>query len=313
MREAIATGASIEEAKDKAVEMLGNVGNHEVEFEVIDLPQKKILGLFGGNPAKVRAYVEALDNKPAKKQADKKSVDKKVNEQKAQPAKKQAEKPAKKEEAKPEKKNDKPVTYGVKNAEGTVNFVKDILSHMDIGEFTITSTDIENGIKIDIDGEGMGAVIGRRGETLDAIQYLASLHCNHGEEGDFRRVVLDTSGYRDKREKTLQALAAKTARHVLRSGRNQSLEPMNPYERRIIHTAVQDIDGVTSWSVSDGKNRRVIIGFEKGSEPAPRPRNNGRGGNSRRSAYGNKPKANTTPAAEPKNETGDGPMYGRIG
>ncbi len=312
MREAIATGASIEEAKDKAVEMLGNVGNHEVEFEVIDLPQKKILGLFGGNPAKVRAYVEALDNKPAKKQADKKPVDKKVNEQKAQPAKKQAEKPAKKEEAKPEKKNDKPVTYGVKNAEGTVNFVKDILSHMDIGEFTITSTDIENGIKIDIDGEGMGAVIGRRGETLDAIQYLASLHCNHGEEGDFRRVVLDTSGYRDKREKTLQALAAKTARHVLRSGRNQSLEPMNPYERRIIHTAVQDIDGVTSWSVSDGKNRRVIIGFEKGSEPAPRPRN-GRGGNSRRSAYGNKPKANTTPAAEPKNETGDGPMYGRIG
>ena len=312
MREAIATGASIEEAKDKAVEMLGNIGNHEVEFEVIDLPQKKILGIFGGNPAKVRAYVEALDNKPAKKQAEKKPADKKPAEKKAQPAKK-AEKPAKKEEAKPEKKSEKPVTYGVKNAESTVNFVKDILSKMDIGEFTISSTDIENGIKIDIDGEGMGAVIGRRGETLDAIQYLASLHCNHGEEGDFRRVVLDTSGYRDKREKTLQALAAKTARHVLRSGRNQSLEPMNPYERRIIHTAVQDIDGVTSWSVSDGKNRRVIIGFEKVSEPAPRPRNGGRGGNGRRSSYGSKPKANTTPAAEPKNETGEGPMYGRIG
>lgn len=312
MREAIATGASIEEAKDKAVEMLGNIGNHEVEFEVIDLPQKKILGIFGGNPAKVRAYVEALDNKPAKKQVEKKPADKKPAEKKAQPAKK-TEKPAKKEEAKPEKKSEKPVTYGVKNAESTVNFVKDILSKMDIGEFTISSTDIENGIKIDIDGEGMGAVIGRRGETLDAIQYLASLHCNHGEEGDFRRVVLDTSGYRDKREKTLQALAAKTARHVLRSGRNQSLEPMNPYERRIIHTAVQDIDGVTSWSVSDGKNRRVIIGFEKGSEPAPRPRNGGRGGNGRRSSYGSKPKANTTPAAEPKNETGEGPMYGRIG
>ncbi len=316
MREAIATAASIEEAKDKAVEMLGNIGDHEVEFEVIDLPQKKILGIFGGNPAKVRAYVEALDNKPAKKPAP----EKKAAEKKAAPAKK-TEKPAKaaapkaekKSEApKAEKKNDAPVTYGVKNAEATVNYVKDILSKMDIGEFTVTSTDIENGIKIDIDGEGMGAVIGRRGETLDAIQYLASLHCNHGEEGDFRRVVLDTSGYRDKREKTLQALAAKTARYVLRSGRNQSLEPMNPYERRIIHTAVQDIDGVTSWSVSDGKNRRVIIGFEKGSEPAPRPRSGGRGRNDRRS-YGNKPKANTTPAAEPKNETGDGPMYGRIG
>ncbi len=307
MREAIATGASIEEAKDKAVEMLGNIGDHEVELEVIDMPQPKILGIFGGKPAKVRAYVEGLDNKPSKKPVS----EKKPIEKKAAPAKK-AEKPIKKEEPKIEKKSDAPVTYGVKNAESTVNFVKDILSHMDIGEFTVTSTDIENGIKIDIDGEGMGAVIGRRGETLDAIQYLASLHCNHGEEGDFRRVVLDTSGYRDKREQTLQALAAKTARHVLRSGRSQSLEPMNPYERRIIHTAVQDIDGVTSWSVSDGKNRRVIIGFEKGNEPAPRPRSGGRGSNGRR-PYGNKPKANTTPAAETKNETGDGPMYGRIG
>lgn len=322
MREAIATGATVEEAKDKAIEMLGDIGDKDVEFEVIDLPQKKLLGLFGGNPAKVRVYVESLDNEPSakaeKKIAEKRPVEKKVSApQVKKPEKKAERKPeptAKKGEApKIEKKDDTPVTYGVKNPEGTIQYVKDILSKMDIGEVTVTSIDIENGIKLDIEGEGMGAVIGRRGETLDAIQYLASLYCNQGEEGEFRRVVLDTSGYRDKREKTLQALAAKTARQALRSGRNQSLEPMNPYERRIIHTAVQDIDGVTSWSVSDGKNRRVIIGFEKGSEPAPRPRSNSRGGR-RSSGRSSAPKkANATPAAAPKNETGDGPMYGRIG
>lgn len=317
MREAVATGATVEEAKDKAIEMLGDIGDRDVEFEIIDLPQKKLLGLFGGSPAKVRVYVDSLDNDPPAKK-EKRPVEKKVSvPQGKKPEKKSEKKPEPKAETadapKNEDKGDVPVTYGVKNAEGTIQYVKDILSKMDIGEVTITSTDIENGIKLDIEGEGMGAVIGRRGETLDAIQYLASLYCNHGEEGEFRRVVLDTSGYRDKREKTLQALAAKTARQALRSGRNQSLEPMNPYERRIIHTAVQDIDGVTSWSVSDGKNRRVIIGFEKGSEPAPRPRSNGRGGR-RSNGRGSAPKkANTTPAAEPKNETGDGPMYGRIG
>ncbi len=333
MREAIATGATVEEAKDKAIEMLGNIGDFDVEFEIIDLPEKKVLGLFGGKEAKVRVFVEGLDNEKAKK-ADKKNdkkvqvkadnkgnnkAEKKNDKNKGEKtdltkakSEKKAEKAAeaKVEKAKDEKKN-KPVTYGVKNAEGTVKYVKDILDNLDIGEFTITTTDIENGIRLDIEGEGMGAVIGRRGETLDAIQYLASLYCNQGEEGEFRRVVLDTSGYREKREKTLQALAAKTARHALRSGRNQSLEPMNPYERRIIHTAVQDIDGVTSWSVSDGKNRRVIIGFEKGSEPAPR--NRSQRGDRRPNRGGAPKKAVTTPSAEPKNETGEGPMYGRIG
>ncbi len=326
MREAIATGATVEEAKDNAIVLLGNIGNADIEFEIIDLPQRKVLGLFGGNPAKVRVYVESLDNEPAKKQSEKKPVEKKSTPVKDKKPEINAEKKSnnkaakaetisdKKETVKPENKSEKPVTYGVKNVESTIAYVKDMLEKMDIGEFTITSTDIENGVKLNIEGQGMGTVIGRRGETLDALQYLASLHCNHGEEGDFRRVVLDTSGYREKREKTLQELAAKTARQAIRSGRNQSLEPMNPYERRIIHTAVQDIDGVTSWSVSDGKNRRVIIGFEKGSEPAPRPRSGGRDGRrpSRNSAQSAPKKANTTPAAEPKNETGDGPMYGRI-
>ena len=314
MREAVSTGASVEEAKEKAIEMLGDIGDADVEFEIIDLPEKKVLGLFGGKEAKVRVFVESLDNDlPKEKAKPEKKAEKKV-EKKAEKSEKKADKKAEKKAEKEIKSADeKPVTYGVKNVDGLIKYVKDILDHMDIGEVTITSTDIEKGVKLDIEGEGMGAVIGRRGETLDAIQCLASLYCNQEEEGEFKRVVLDTSGYREKREKTLQALAAKTARQALRSGRNQSLEPMNPYERRIIHSAVQEIDGVTSWSVSDGKNRRVIIGFEKGSEPAPRARSS-RGGRLRNSSRSSAPKGvNTAPAKEPVNELGEGPMYGRIG
>ena len=316
MREAISTGASVEEAKEKAIEMLGDIGDADVEFEIIDLPEKKVLGLFGGKEAKVRVYVESLDNDPPKteKKAEKK-IEKKADK-KNDKTEKKADKKAEKQDKKAEKEaknDDKPVTYGVKNVDGLIKYVKDILDHMDIGEVTITSTDIEKGVKLDIEGDGMGAVIGRRGETLDAIQCLASLYCNQEEEGEFKRVVLDTSGYREKREKTLQALAAKTARQALRSGRNQSLEPMNPYERRIIHSAVQEIDGVTSWSVSDGKNRRVIIGFEKGSEPAPKARSS-RGGRSRNSSRSSELKSTSTaPAKDPVNELGEGPMYGRIG
>ena len=321
MREAISTGASVEEAKEKAIEMLGDIGDADVEFEIIDLPEKKVLGLFGGKDAKVRVFVESLDNDmPKANEKTEKKAEKKAEktEKKFEKVDKKAEKKAeKKTEKKAEKEqkadDEKPVTYGVKNVDGLIKYVKDILDHMDIGEVTITSTDIEKGVKLDIEGDGMGAVIGRRGETLDAIQCLASLYCNQEEEDEFKRVVLDTSSYREKREKTLQALAIKTARHALRSGRNQSLEPMNPYERRIIHSAVQEIDGVTSWSVSDGKNRRVIIGFEKGSEPAPKARSS-RGGRSRNSSRSSAQRnVNTAPTKEPVNEFGEGPMYGRIG
>ena len=320
MREAISTGASVEEAKEKAIEMLGDIGDADVEFEIIDLPEKKVLGLFGGKDAKVRVFVESLDNDmPEVKENTEKKTEKKAEktEKKFEKVDKKAEKKAeKKTEKKAEKEktdDEKPVTYGVKNVDGLIKYVKGILDHMDIGEVAIAATDIEKGVKLDIEGDGMGAVIGRRGETLDAIQCLASLYCNQEEKGEFRRVVLDTSGYREKREKTLQALATKTARQALRSGRNQSLEPMNPYERRIIHSAVQEIDGVTSWSVSDGKNRRVIIGFEKGSEPAPKARSS-RGGRSRNSSRSSTQRnVNTAPAKEPVNELGEGPMYGRIG
>ena len=267
MREAISTGASVEEAKEKAIEMLGDIGDADVEFEIIDLPEKKVLGLFGGKDAKVRVFVESLDNDmPKANEKTEKKAEKKAEktEKKFEKVDKKAEKKTEKKAEKEQKADDeKPVTYGVKNVDGLIKYVKDILDHMDIGEVTITSTDIEKGVKLDIEGDGMGAVIGRRGETLDAIQCLASLYCNQEEEDEFKRVVLDTSGYREKREKTLQALAIKTARHALRSGRNQSLEPMNPYERRIVHSALQNDKYVLTYSEGTDPHRRLVIEYKK--------------------------------------------------
>lgn len=316
-REAIATAATIDEAIEAARLELGIGDEVDVEIEIIDQPEKKVLGLFGGKPAKVclsyddgkKEEKPKRDKKPAPK-ADKKP------EKKAAPAKK-----APKAEAKPAK----AVTINQKSLDNTLDFVKNVLSHMDIGEFTCSVSDVDGGFCITVDGEGMGAVIGRRGETLDAIQYLASLCYNNEEEG-FVRVVVDTNNYRAKREDTLTALALRMANQAKKSGRNQALEPMNPYERRVIHTAVQDVEGVTSWSVGDSKGRRVIIGLadEEGNpiNPDERPsrqRSGGRdrdrrGGRGGRSSRGGRGSAYTPaePTREKRSDASDLPLFGRI-
>ena len=109
-------------------------------------------------------------------------------------------------------------------------------------KLSIESTDKEDGILIDLKGDELGIIIGHRGETLDAIQYLVSLVANKGEE-KYQRITIDTGEYRKKRERTLTSLARRIAQNAVKTRRSTTLEPMNPYERRIIHTAVQEIDG----------------------------------------------------------------------
>lgn len=116
----------------------------------------------------------------------------------------------------------------------------------------------ENGAIIDFKGDGTGTIIGKRGETLDALQYLSAMICNKGETG-YYRITLDSCGYRAKRKVILQELAQKVSKNVLRTGRSQSLEPMNPYERRIIHATISEIDGVTSRSIGEEPFRKVVI------------------------------------------------------
>lgn len=108
----------------------------------------------------------------------------------------------------------------------------------------------------------MGMVIGKRGETLDALQHLTSLAVNRGDS-DFVRVSLDTENYREKRCKALENLANKLAAKVIRTGRNTTLEPMNAYERRIIHSTLQDNEYVTTYSIGQGVNRKVVIALKK--------------------------------------------------
>lgn len=166
-------------------------------------------------------------------------------------------------------------------------YLRDILDAMELTDVKITAEEKEDGVVITFDGDGVAVLIGHHGDTLDSLQYLVALACNRAG-GDYFRITLDCGNYREKREETLKALAAKIANKVKKSGRSQLLEPMNPYERRIIHAVVSEIPGVFSKSKGEEPNRRVVIL----SENPQRGRNNGRNGGRRdnyRKPYVHKP------------------------
>ncbi|MBQ6180527.1 MAG: KH domain-containing protein [Ruminococcus sp.] len=137
------------------------------------------------------------------------------------------------------------------------DYITSILRAIDIDvQFTIYQN--ESGAVINIESDNNGTIIGRRGETLDSLQYLCSIIANKGDK-DYYRITIDCLGYRSKRKDTLEQLAAKVAKSVLRTGRSQPLEPMNPYERRVIHSAISNIEGVSSRSVGEEPYRKIII------------------------------------------------------
>lgn len=144
-------------------------------------------------------------------------------------------------------------------ADAAKAFLEDVLTEMGACDFTVTINETEENCLLVVEGEDLGFIIGRRGETLDALQYLVGLVANRVDK-DYCRVNIDIGNYRKKREKTLVALAKKMGAQAAKTGRRCSLEPMNPYERRIIHTTVQDIEGATSWSVGSDAARHVVIG-----------------------------------------------------
>ena len=143
-----------------------------------------------------------------------------------------------------------------------VAFVKQLLADMSI-EAELEVTDGENGEKkISINGEGAAILIGHHGETLDSLQYLASLAANkrvNGKKEEYTRISVDVEGYRAKREETLRALARKMAARVVKYKKSVMLEPMNPYERRIIHSEIQNIEGVSTNSIGSENNRKIVI------------------------------------------------------
>jgi spoIIIJ-associated protein len=164
-------------------------------------------------------------------------------------------------------------------AEAAAKYLRGVLSCMGVANVEVSIRKEEGGAILTVSGDDVGFIIGHRGETLDALQYLAGLVANHIGSG-YYRIAVDVGNYREKRRETLEALGKKMAEKSLRLGRNTSLEPMNPYERRIIHTAVQTVEGAKSWSEGEDLERHVVIGPIAG-ERYPRrqnPANHGRGG-----------------------------------
>ena len=213
-----------------------------------------------------------------------------------------------------------------KPAEEAASYLKSVLKEMGLANVEIQIEEEEAGAALTLSGEDIGFIIGHRGETLDALQYLASLVANHVEDS-YYRITLDVGNYREKRKETLEALGRKMALRAVKTGRNASLEPMNPYERRIIHTAVQTVEGAKSWSEGEDLARHVVIGPEGGERVQPRrndrrgPRGDRRGGGrgdsrdrrgprSSRSSY---QRASQAPRSEgPKTDDPNTPIYGKI-
>ena len=161
--------------------------------------------------------------------------------------------------------------YTVKGADIALEFIRKVIADMEMENLTVEMKEGNNDdTLITVDGEGAGLLIGHHGDTLDSLQYLANLAANKkikGEKRDYVKVTLDVEGYRAKREEALRTLARRMAGKVLKGKKSVMLEPMNPYERRIIHSEVQSIDGVSTNSIGSENNRRIVM-FLDDSKPA---------------------------------------------
>ena len=310
IHEAKAQGATIEEALQNARDALNAPADADVHVELISQPVKGLLGLFGKKKAEARAYYETPDA-PVKKQQEKKPQPKAQKPQQQKPQQPKAQKPEKKPQPKPVK-------------AGT-DYLLSVVRLMGVREAAVKAfVHADNEVLLELDcGDDYGIVIGRRGETLDSIQYLTRLVANKKKtDGEYSRISINVGNYREKRKSTLASLAKKNAEKVLKYGRNFTFEPMNPYERRIIHTTIQEIEGVTSHSVGNDDERRVVITLAEGVKPT-HP-GGGRGGNNRarggrnggRGGRGNGRSSQTVtaPTRAPKTDAGAAgvSLYGKI-
>lgn len=279
-----ASGKTRALAVAEAVRQLG-CSEDDVSVFVLQNESKGFLGI-GAKPCIVRVTWETEEADTVAPVVHQAPMEKKKEVSQERPAPVKAERPVQTEKVQPQPVQPAPkpveqekvqqaempaacVEAGEKENEAR-KFLADVLEKMNVqAEIAITSQKDE--MRIEFSGPDMGIIIGRRGETLDALQYLTSLVVNKGEEG-YIKVTLDTENYRKKREDTLVKLATKLAGKVVKYRRNISLEPMNPYERRIIHSALQDYEGVTTYSTGSEPNRKVVIAS---TEPGRPPREEG--------------------------------------
>ena len=276
IRKQEAIGKTVDEARAKACALLGvQADDLNVSCEVLEMPQKTgFLGLKL-TPAKVCVSVEEPDAPAAPAVEEKKAP----VQEKAAPAPAveapaaPAEPEAKAEEAAApaveaaaaqqpvaeEEETEEPINIE-ENAKvkAAVDYLREVIALMGVENVSFSAVQKGEATIIRLDGEKLGALIGRRGETMESLSYLASLVANR-LEGDYIKLGLDVAGYRDKRESDLTALAQRIGAKVRKTGRSFAMEPMNPYERRIIHSAIGKMEGVRSESKGEGRDRRVVI------------------------------------------------------
>ena len=280
IKEVTAVGKDILEAKENARVALGAGELDDVQFEIVDAGSKGIFGIIGVRPAKVRAFVELPDSHEKKPRGERPRRERPQGEKKAQPEKKPQEK---REGKKNNKKNDKKTEEKKSQPKGEVipeaelkmerrtvsegedmsfDFVKTVIADIGLNAEAELYSCEDGTRRINIVGDDASTLIGHHGDTLDALQYLANLASArkniHGER-DKSRVTLDIEGYRKKREETLRALARRMAQKAIRNRRSVMLEPMSAYERRIIHSEIQGIEGVSTNSIGSDNNRKIVI------------------------------------------------------
>jgi len=273
---------TVDAAIEEALKELG-MNRDDVSVEILDMGKTGFLG-FGAQPARVRVSYETPDPapvRPAPVKAEKKPAAPWAEKAEAKPAAPRAEKPAPvREEAKaaPAVTDENPDYAAIRS------FLTGLLDRMGVTADIEISPRDNGGINVNLTGSAMGAIIGRRGETLDAIQHLTNYVVNKDSEKHLH-ISVDAEAYRSKREESLAHLAEKMAEKAIKYKRSMALEPMNSYERHVIHTALQNYEGVTTSSTGVEPNRRVVVSYvrpEKSETAKPAS-----GSNSSGSAYSN--------------------------
>ena len=253
------TGKTEDAAIATALETLG-LSREEVSVEVLELAKTGFLGI-GGTPAKVRVTFEAPDEPvgaavpsgPAEEPVIEVSVEDEAVEEPVGAAVPSGRKVV----------ESAPAAADDDTAARIVDFLTGLLEHMEVKASARVSVDAEGNYLVELVGDDLGAVIGRRGETLDAIQQLTGYAVNRGQSRR-TRIRVDAEGYRAKREEALERMARRVADKVVRYRRNMTLEPMNAYERHVVHTALQDYPDVSTYSIGVEPNRRTVVAYTPG-------------------------------------------------
>ena len=270
-------GKTVDDALAAALAQLG-MDRDSVTYEILELPKSGFFGI-GASPAVIRVSYELPDPEP-ETPAPAPAPEKPAREAKAdRPEKREKrEKPVKAEapapapaaaEAQPREESPAPTDENPEYA-AIRSFLSGLLERMNVKAGIEISPRDNGGVNVNLTGSGMGAIIGRRGETLDAIQHLTNYVVNRGSDKHMH-ISVDAESYRSKREESLTKLAEKMAEKAIKYKRSMALEPMNSYERHVIHTALQNVEGVTTSSTGVEPNRRVVVSYVRPEQPSNKP------------------------------------------